>query len=51
MNVTETEIRKEFFWSTSRDDVRDFVDGFIDCLSTTGSNKVPRTFGPELHGT
>jgi len=51
INATESDIRKSFFWSTLREDVRDFVRACIHCVSTVGGDKVPRPFGPAFHGT
>lgn len=44
-------LRQAFFWSKLTADVRSFVSACIQCLSTTGGEKVPRPFGPVLHGT
>ena len=32
-------------------DVPSFVRACIQCLSTTGGGKIPRPFGPAVHGT
>lgn len=48
---TESILRKSFFWDTISSDVRTFVHSCIHCLSTTGGGKIPRPFGPALHGT
>lgn len=48
---TESTLRKNFFWSTMTSDVRTFVRSCIHCLSTIGGEKVPRPFGPAIHGT
>ncbi len=49
--ATEIAIRQHFFWATLTEDVRTFVKSCIHCLSTTGGVRVPRPFGPALHGT
>lgn len=48
---TEKILRKSFFWSTLSADVRTFVHSCIHCLCTSGGGKVPRPFGPSVHGT
>lgn len=50
-STTETVLRKHHFWETMLTDVRSFVRPCIHCLSTIGSGKVPRPFGPAVHGT
>jgi len=50
-STTETVLRKYYFWSTMTTDVRSFVRACIHCLSTTGGGKIPRPFGPSVHGT
>lgn len=44
-------LQENFFWSTLSSDVRTFVRSCIHCLSTTGGERVPRPFGPAVHGT
>ena len=51
IEATEQALRSNFFWSTMTSDVRMFVKACIHCLSTVGGGKVPRPFGPALHGT
>lgn len=48
--ATEIAIRRCYFWPTLTVDVRLFVKACIHCISTTGGEKVPRPFGPALHG-
>lgn len=48
---TEQALRSIFNWSTLTEDVRDFIRACIHCLSTSGGEKVPRPFGPAVHGT
>lgn len=49
-NATEFAIRAKYFWYTLTVDVRIFVKSCIHCLSTTGSEKIPRPFGPAMYG-
>lgn len=49
--ATESVIRSKFTWSTVSADVRSFVRAYIHCLSTLGGEKIPRPFGPAVHGT
>ena len=49
--ATTQMLRKSFVWSTLKEDVASFLCFFLQCLSTTGGEKVPRPFGPALHGT
>ena len=48
---TEQSLWAAFHWSTMNADVRTFVRACIHCLSTVGGEKVPRPFGPAVHGT
>lgn len=48
---TEKVLRKYYFWSTMTTDIRSFVRACIHCLSTTGGGKIPRPYGPAVHGT
>lgn len=50
-DATERVMRKYYFWSTMTTDIRTFVQACIHCLSTIGGGKVPRPFGPAVHGT
>jgi len=50
-DATEAAIRKNFLWDTLSEDVSRFVKGCIHCISTTGGKRVPRPFGPSVHGT
>eukprot|EP00178_Gracilaria_changii_P000257 TRINITY_DN1027_c0_g1_i1.p2 TRINITY_DN1027_c0_g1~~TRINITY_DN1027_c0_g1_i1.p2 ORF type:complete len:1106 (+),score=114.18 TRINITY_DN1027_c0_g1_i1:5972-9289(+) len=49
--ATRKALHHHFDWKTLRQDVYAFVKACIHCLSTTGGEKVPRPFGPALHGT
>lgn len=49
--ATEQALRSKFKWSTLTEDVQAFVRACIHCLSTVGGEKVPRPFGPAVHGT
>lgn len=51
VKATESTLRQNFFWSTISPDIRTFVRSCIHCLSTTGGERVPRPFGPSVHGT
>ena len=46
-----TLLRQQFFWSTMAEDVKTFIASCIHCLSTVGGEKIPRPFGPAVHGT
>ena len=48
---TASVLRAHYFWSTAASDVRSFVRACIHFLSTVGVGKVPRPFGPSVHGT
>ena len=48
---TASVLRANYFWSTTASDVRSFVRACIHCLSTVGGGRVPRPFGPSVHGT
>ena len=48
---TKSELKKIFFWDTLSEDVDTFVAQCIHCLSTTRGVRVPRPFGPAVHGT
>ena len=50
-DATERALMSKFIWSTLSDDVRLFVRSCIHCLSTLGGEKIPRPFGPAVHGT
>ena len=50
-DATERSLRKQFFWTSLTADVHNFVRSCIHCLSTTGGQKIPRPFGPAVHGT
>lgn len=49
--ATERALRQKFFWTTLPDEIALLVQSCIHCVSTTGGEKVPRPFGPALHGT
>jgi transposase InsO family protein len=49
--VTESALRQHYYWSTMSADVRSFVRACIHCLSTVGGGKIPRPYGPSVHGT
>jgi transposase InsO family protein len=49
--ATLNALRSCFHWSTMTSDVQAFVRACIHCLSTVGGGKVPRPFGPAVHGT
>ena len=50
-DATESALRSKFNWPTLTDDVRAFGRACIHCLSTLGGERVPRPFGPAMHGT
>lgn len=50
-NATERALRSEFHWSTLSEDTCIFYRACIHRLSTLGGEKIPRSFGPALHGT
>jgi len=49
--ATESAIRRSFHWTTITEDVDAFIKGCIHCLSTLQGKKIPRPFGPAVHGT
>lgn len=49
--ATEHALRQHFFWSTISEDIKPFVCSCIHYLSTVGGGKIPRPFGPAVHGT
>jgi len=49
--ATSRALRSYFKWSTVSEDVSTFVRACIHCLSTLGGEKIPRPFGPSVHGT
>lgn len=50
-SATEHDLRKYYFWSTLTSNIRTFVQACIHCISTVGGQKIPRSFGPSVHGT
>lgn len=44
-------ISRHYYWTTLEADVKLFVSSCIHCLSTTSGDKIPRPFGPSVHGT
>jgi len=51
IDATESAIRRKFHWSTISEDVGTFVKRCIHCISTLKGKRVPRPFGPAVHGT
>lgn len=51
LEPTKSALRDRFFWPTLSVDIDMFVKSCIHCLSTTGGRRVPRPFGPAVHGT
>lgn len=51
MDVTEEALRKQLTWRTLASDVRAFIRACIDCVATTGGDRVPRPFGLDMYGT
>ncbi len=49
--ATEIAIKRSYIWKTLSQYIRTFVKACIHCLSTTGGKRVPRPFGPAVHGT
>lgn len=51
VQATTSAIKSVFQWSTLVDDVQMFCKSCIHCVSTLGGSRVPRPFGPAVHGT
>lgn len=49
--TTKNVLSENIKWTTLSDDVRPFVRTCIHCLSNIGGEKIPRQFGPAVHGT
>ncbi len=48
---TEQSISSNYFWSTMKQDISNFVKKCIHCTSTACGDRVPCTFGPTTPGT
>ena len=48
---TLSTLSSAYHWSTIKADVKTFVQACIHCLSTVGGEKIPRPYGPAVHGT
>lgn len=49
--LDERSVREPFYWSTLQADTQAFVRACIHCISTVRREKIPRPFGPAVHGT
>lgn len=47
--VTSAAIKSQFHWLKMDEDVKDFVESCIHCLSTTSGDIIPRPLGHALH--
>lgn len=50
VETTTSAIKEVFQWSTLRQDVQAFCKSCIHCVSTLGGRRVPRPYGPAVHG-
>lgn len=50
VNSSESNIRKQYVWPTISSDIKAFIAACINCLLTIEGEKLPRPFGPAVHG-
>lgn len=50
-DATESPLRSNFYWQTMTEDVKTSVRACFHCLPNLGREKIPRRFGPPVHGT
>ena len=51
VEATFTALAKSFQWTSLHEDVKDFCQQCIHCLSTSGGMRVPRPLGEQIHAT